>query len=84
MRDLLSNLHQEIRRACEEKRRRDEEEARIKQQESQMQQRPEAHKELPVPNQGPGAKPNEGGSWRGNGPLTCCVIQNVKRSENMF
>uniref|UniRef100_A0AAA9RWR5 mRNA export factor GLE1 n=1 Tax=Bos taurus TaxID=9913 RepID=A0AAA9RWR5_BOVIN len=59
MRDLLSNLHQEIRRACEEKRRRDEEEARIKQQESQMQQRPEAHKELPVPNQGPGAKPNE-------------------------
>uniref|UniRef100_A0AC11EQ88 GLE1 RNA export mediator n=1 Tax=Ovis aries TaxID=9940 RepID=A0AC11EQ88_SHEEP len=59
MRDLLSNLHQEIGRACEEKRRRDEEEARIKQQESQMQQRPEAHKESPVPNQGPGAKPNE-------------------------
>ncbi|XP_055255197.1 mRNA export factor GLE1 isoform X3 [Moschus berezovskii] len=59
MRDLLSNLHQEIGRACEEKRRREEEEARIKRQESQMQQRPEAHKESPVPNQGPGAKPNE-------------------------
>uniref|UniRef100_A0A8C2SFH2 Nucleoporin GLE1 n=1 Tax=Capra hircus TaxID=9925 RepID=A0A8C2SFH2_CAPHI len=59
MRDLLSNLRQEIGRACEEKRRRDEEEARIKQQESQMQQRPEAHKESPIPNQGPGAKPNE-------------------------
>lgn len=59
MRDLLSNLRQEISRACEEKRRRDEEEARIKQQEAQMQQRPEAHKESPVPNRGPGAKPNE-------------------------
>ena len=69
MRDLLSYLRQEIGRACEEKRRRDEEEARIKQQESQMQQRPEAHKESPIPNQGPGAKPNEGGSWCGNCPL---------------
>ncbi|KAB0380733.1 hypothetical protein FD755_008517 [Muntiacus reevesi] len=59
MRDLLSDLHQEISRACEEKRRRDEEEARRKRQGSQMQQRPEAHKESPVPSQGPGAKPNE-------------------------
>ncbi|KAB0363539.1 hypothetical protein FD754_007695 [Muntiacus muntjak] len=59
MRDLLSDVHQEISRACEEKRRRDEEEARIKRQGSQMQQRPEAHKESPVPNQGPGGKPNE-------------------------
>uniref|UniRef100_A0A8C4MAA4 mRNA export factor GLE1 n=1 Tax=Equus asinus TaxID=9793 RepID=A0A8C4MAA4_EQUAS len=59
MRDLLTNLQQEITRACEEKRRQDKEEAQIKQQESQRQQGPEVPKEAPAPSQGPGGKQNE-------------------------
>lgn len=60
MRDLLSDLQQEISRACEEKRRQDEEEAQAKRQESLMQQGPEVHKESPAPSQGPAGKQNEG------------------------
>ncbi|XP_024907011.1 nucleoporin GLE1 [Pteropus alecto] len=59
MRDLLSDLQQEISRACEEKRRQDEEEAQAKRQESLMQQGPEVHKESPAPSQGPAGKQNE-------------------------
>ncbi|KAM9207238.1 mRNA export factor GLE1 isoform 1-T1 [Dugong dugon] len=60
MQDLLTNLQQEITRACEDKRRQDEEEAvQVKQQESQAQQRPEVQKESPAPSQGPGGKQNE-------------------------
>ncbi|XP_058380173.1 mRNA export factor GLE1 [Diceros bicornis minor] len=59
MRDLLTNLQQEIARACEDKRRQDEKEAQIKQQESQMQQGPQVHKESPAPSLGPGGKQNE-------------------------
>ncbi|XP_077707037.1 mRNA export factor GLE1 isoform X2 [Canis aureus] len=59
MRDLLTSLQQEIARACEDKRRQDEEAAQEKQQESKMQQGPEAPRETPAPNQGPGGKQNE-------------------------
>uniref|UniRef100_A0A8C6EEI5 mRNA export factor GLE1 n=1 Tax=Microcebus murinus TaxID=30608 RepID=A0A8C6EEI5_MICMU len=59
IRDLLTNLGQEITRACEDKKWQDEEEAQVKLQESQMQQGPEAHKESPAPSQGPGGKQNE-------------------------
>ncbi|XP_007942552.1 nucleoporin GLE1 [Orycteropus afer afer] len=59
MRDLLTNLQQEITRACEDKRRQDEEEAQVKQRESQAQQRPEAQKESPAPRHSPGEKKNE-------------------------
>uniref|UniRef100_A0A2K6SK90 mRNA export factor GLE1 n=1 Tax=Saimiri boliviensis boliviensis TaxID=39432 RepID=A0A2K6SK90_SAIBB len=56
MRDLLTNLGQEITRACEDKKRQDEEEAQVKLQETQMQQGPEAHKEPLASSQGPGGK----------------------------
>ncbi|XP_004423589.1 PREDICTED: nucleoporin GLE1 [Ceratotherium simum simum] len=59
MRDLLTNLQQEIARACEDKRRQDEKEAQIKQQESQMQQGPQVHRESRAPSLGPGGKQNE-------------------------
>ncbi|XP_003407741.3 mRNA export factor GLE1 [Loxodonta africana] len=60
MRDLLTNLDQEITRACEDKRRQNEKEAvQVKQRESQAQQRPEAQKESPAPSQGTGGKQNE-------------------------
>nr|KAF6484658.1 GLE1 RNA export mediator [Rousettus aegyptiacus] len=59
MRDLLSDLQQEIARACEEKRRRDEEEAQAKRQGSLLQQGPEVHKASPAPSQGPAGKQNE-------------------------
>ncbi|XP_008577519.1 PREDICTED: nucleoporin GLE1 isoform X1 [Galeopterus variegatus] len=59
MRDLLTNLGQEISRAYEEKKRQDEEEAQVKLQHSQVQQGSEAHKESPAPSQGPGGKQNE-------------------------
>ncbi|XP_053417056.1 mRNA export factor GLE1 isoform X1 [Nycticebus coucang] len=59
MRDLLTNLGQEITRACEDKRKQDEAEAQAKLQESKMQQGPEAHKESPAPSEGPGGKQNE-------------------------
>ncbi|KAL2782124.1 mRNA export factor GLE1 isoform 1 [Daubentonia madagascariensis] len=59
MRDLLTNLGQEITRACEDKKRQDEEEAQVKLQDSQMQQGVEVHKESPAPSQGPGGKQSE-------------------------
>ncbi|XP_058158294.1 mRNA export factor GLE1 isoform X1 [Dasypus novemcinctus] len=58
MRDLLTDLQQEITQACEDKRRR-EEEAQVKQRESQTHQEPEAHKESLAPSQGPKGKQNE-------------------------
>lgn len=79
MRDLLTSLQQEITRACEDKRRQDLE-AQVKRQDSHMQQGPEVHRETPAPSQGPGGKQNEGGCWRGYGPLA----QNVKGDKNMF
>ena len=79
MRDLLTSLQQEIARACEDKRRQDEEAAQEKQQESKMQQGPEAPRETPAPNQGPGGKQNEGRCWWGYHPLT----QKVK-GNNLF
>lgn len=84
MRDLLTNLQQEITRACEEKRRQDKEEAQIKQQESQRQQGPEVPKEAPAPSQGPGGKQNEGTCECGCGPFAQCKFQNVERNENVF
>ncbi|XP_006834899.1 PREDICTED: nucleoporin GLE1 [Chrysochloris asiatica] len=60
MRNLFTNLQQEVTRAYEDKRRQDEEEAQGKQQESQAQQRPEAHKESTALSQDPGGKQNEG------------------------
>ncbi|XP_036041787.1 nucleoporin GLE1 isoform X2 [Onychomys torridus] len=53
MRDLLSNLEQEITRAYEVKKKQDEEEARVKLQESQVQQGPGAPTQPPVPSPGP-------------------------------
>ncbi|KAK2502781.1 hypothetical protein MC885_009417 [Smutsia gigantea] len=58
MRNLLTNLQQEITGACEAKRRQVEEEARVKQQESQVQQGPKVHEESPAPSQGLGRKQN--------------------------
>jgi nucleoporin GLE1 len=59
MRDLLTNLGQEITRACEDKKQQDEEEAQVKLQESQMQQGSGAHAPSPAPSQGPGWTQNE-------------------------
>ncbi|KAK2488923.1 hypothetical protein MC885_012695 [Smutsia gigantea] len=59
-RNLLTNLQQEITRACEAKRRQVEEEAQGKQQESQVQQGPKVRKESPAPSQGLGRKQNAG------------------------
>ncbi|KAK2503188.1 hypothetical protein MC885_003789 [Smutsia gigantea] len=60
MRNLLTNLQQEITRACEAKRRHVEDEAWVKQQESQVQQGPKVHEESPAPSQGLGRKQNAG------------------------
>jgi hypothetical protein len=73
MRDLLTNLGQEITRACEDKKQQDEEEAQVKLQESQMQQGSGAHAPSPAPSQGPGWTQNEGGFWCGYSPLTQCI-----------
>nr|XP_048287887.1 mRNA export factor GLE1 [Myodes glareolus] len=59
MRDLLSNLEQEITRAYEVKKKQDEEEARIKLQESQVQQGPGAPTQPTVPSPGPAGTQNE-------------------------
>ncbi|XP_059115930.1 mRNA export factor GLE1 [Peromyscus eremicus] len=59
MRDLLSNLEQEITRAYEVKKKQDEEEARVKLQESQGQQGPGAPTQPPVPSPGPAGTQNE-------------------------
>ncbi|CAO2582588.1 mRNA export factor GLE1 [Lemmus lemmus] len=59
MRDLLSNLEQEITRAYEVKKKQDEEEARIKLQESQVQQGPGAPTQPTVPSPGPAGTKNE-------------------------
>ncbi|CAO2582569.1 mRNA export factor GLE1 [Lemmus lemmus] len=59
MRDLLSNLEQEITRAYEVKKKQDEEEARIKLQESQEQQGPGAPTQPTVPSPGPAGTKNE-------------------------
>ncbi|XP_007527123.1 mRNA export factor GLE1 isoform X1 [Erinaceus europaeus] len=59
MRNLLTNLQQEVTKACENKHRQDEEEARVKLQESQIKQRSELRKEPSVPSQGQGGKMNE-------------------------
>lgn len=59
MRDLLSNLEQEITRAYEVKKKQDEEEARVKLQESQVQQGPGAPTQPPVPSPGPAGTQNE-------------------------
>ncbi|XP_048200153.1 mRNA export factor GLE1 [Perognathus longimembris pacificus] len=59
MRELVTNLAQEITRACEDKKRQDEEEARLKLQESQMQQGSGAPTPSPVPSQDPGGTQNE-------------------------
>ncbi|XP_036041786.1 nucleoporin GLE1 isoform X1 [Onychomys torridus] len=60
MRDLLSNLEQEITRAYEVKKKQDEEEARVKLQESQVQQGPGAPTQPPVPSPGPAGIQSEG------------------------
>ncbi|XP_069870858.1 mRNA export factor GLE1 [Dipodomys merriami] len=59
MRELVTNLGQEITRACEEKKRQDEEEAQVKLQESQMQQGSGTPTPTPVPSQDPGGTQNE-------------------------
>ncbi|XP_075841769.1 mRNA export factor GLE1 [Microtus pennsylvanicus] len=59
MRDLLSNLEQEITRAYEVKKKQDEEEARIKLQESQVQKGPGAPTQPTVPSPGPAGTQNE-------------------------
>lgn len=59
MRDLLSNLDQEITRAYEVKKKQDEEEARIKLQESQVQQGAGAPPQPTVPSPGPAGTQNE-------------------------
>ncbi|XP_052581014.1 mRNA export factor GLE1 [Peromyscus californicus insignis] len=59
MRDLLSNLEQEITRAYEVKKKQDEEEARVKLQESEVQQGPGAPTQPPVPSPGPAGTQNE-------------------------
>ncbi|KAH0505235.1 Nucleoporin GLE1 [Microtus ochrogaster] len=59
MRDLLSNLEQEITRAYEAKKKQDEEEARIKLQESQVQKGPGAPTQPTVPSPGPAVTQNE-------------------------
>lgn len=59
MRDLLSNLEQEITRAYEVKKKQDEEEARIKMQESQVQQSSGAPTQPPVHSAGPAVTQNE-------------------------
>ncbi|XP_060056264.1 mRNA export factor GLE1 isoform X2 [Erinaceus europaeus] len=64
MRNLLTNLQQEVTKACENKHRQDEEEARVKLQESQIKQRSELRKEPSVPSQGQGGKMNEGSSLK--------------------
>lgn len=60
MRDLLSNLEQEITRAYEVKKKQDEEEARIKLQESQVQKGPGAPTQPTVSSPGPAGTQNEG------------------------
>ncbi|XP_027278925.1 nucleoporin GLE1 isoform X2 [Cricetulus griseus] len=59
MRDLLSNLEQEITRAYEVKKKQDEEEARAKMQESQVQQGSGAPTQPPVHSPGPAVTQNE-------------------------
>ncbi|XP_013210943.1 nucleoporin GLE1 [Microtus ochrogaster] len=59
MRDLLSNLEQEITRAYEAKKKQDEEEARIKLQESQVLKAPGAPTQPTVPSPGPAGTQNE-------------------------
>ncbi|XP_055456628.1 mRNA export factor GLE1 isoform X1 [Psammomys obesus] len=59
MRDLLSNLEQEIIRASEVKKKQDEEEARVKLQEPQVQQGPGAPTQPPVHSPGPAGTQNE-------------------------
>lgn len=59
MRDLLSNLEQEITRAYEVKKKQDEEEARIKLQESQVQKGAGAPTQPTVPSPGPAGTQNE-------------------------
>lgn len=59
MRGLLSNLEQEITKACEDKKRKDEEEARVRRQQSQMQQGPGTPTQAPTPSQGPEKTQNE-------------------------
>ncbi|KAM4877166.1 mRNA export factor GLE1 [Thomomys bottae] len=59
MRELVTNLGQEITRACENKKRQNEEEAQVKLQESQMQQGSGAPTPSPVPSQDPGGTQNE-------------------------
>ncbi|XP_012876698.1 PREDICTED: nucleoporin GLE1 [Dipodomys ordii] len=59
MRELVTNLGQEITRACEDKKRQDEEEAQAKLQESQMQQGSGTPTPTPVPSQDPGGTQNE-------------------------
>ena len=70
MRDLLSNLEQEITKAYEVKKKQDEEEARIKLQESQVQKGPGAPTQPTVPSPGPAGTQNEGGFWCECSPLT--------------
>lgn len=65
MRDLLSNLEQEIIRASEVKKKQDEEEARVKLQEPQVQQGTGAPTQPPVHSPSPAGIQNEGQFWCG-------------------